>query len=44
MARKKILLVDDAEAILMMEQMILKKEPYENVTAKDGEQREGVAR
>lgn len=38
MVRKKILLVDDAETILMMERMILKKEPYDLVTAKDGEE------
>lgn len=37
-ARKKILLVDDAETILMMERMILKKGPYELITAKNGAQ------
>ena len=36
MKRKKILLVDDSGTILMMEKMILAKEPYELVTAKDG--------
>ncbi|HEU4390357.1 MAG TPA: response regulator [Blastocatellia bacterium] len=35
MVRKKILLVDDAETILMMERMILSK-AYDLVTAKDG--------
>jgi CheY-like chemotaxis protein len=35
MVRKKILLVDDAETILLMERMILGKE-YDLVTAKDG--------
>lgn len=38
MTRKKILLVDDADTILMMERMILHKEPYELVTAKDGQE------
>jgi PleD family two-component response regulator len=34
-SRKKILLVDDSETVLMMEQMILRKS-YDVVTAKDG--------
>ena len=38
MARKKILLVDDAETILMMERMILSKGPYDLITAKDGQE------
>jgi DNA-binding response OmpR family regulator len=38
MERKKILLVDDAETILMMERMILQKGSYQLVTAKDGEE------
>ena len=38
MSRKKILLVDDANTILMMERMILQKEPYDLVTANDGEE------
>ena len=38
MARKKILLVDDAETILMMERMFLQKGPYDLVTAKNGEE------
>jgi DNA-binding response OmpR family regulator len=38
MARKKILLVDDADTILMMEQMILKKAGYDLITAKDGQE------
>lgn len=33
---KKILLVDDSSTILMMEKMILKKGPYDLVTAGDG--------
>ena len=42
MAQRKILLVDDSETILMMEQMILQKESYEIVMARDGE--EGIAK
>jgi DNA-binding response OmpR family regulator len=38
MARKKILLVDDSNTILMMERMILTKGPYTMVTASDGEE------
>ncbi|MCU1246718.1 MAG: response regulator receiver protein [Acidobacteria bacterium] len=38
MSRKKILLVDDSATILMMERMILNKEPYELVTASNGEE------
>ncbi len=38
MMRKKILLVDDAETILMMERMILNKAGYELLTAKDGQE------
>ena len=38
MLRKKILLVDDADTILMMERMILGNGSYEFVTAKDGEE------
>ena len=38
MKRKKILLVDDSGTILMMEKMILAREPYDIVTAKDGQQ------
>ena len=38
MARKKILLVDDADTILMMERMILSKGSYDFVTAKDGQE------
>jgi DNA-binding response OmpR family regulator len=38
MTRKKILLVDDAETILMMERMILNKAGYELITAKNGEE------
>ena len=34
--RKKILVVDDSRTILMMESMILRKGPYELVTASDG--------
>jgi CheY-like chemotaxis protein len=36
MTRKKILLVDDSKTVLLMEQMILKKGPYDVVTASDG--------
>jgi PleD family two-component response regulator len=42
MNRKKILIVDDAETALMMERMILQGEPYDVITARDGE--EAVAR
>ncbi len=38
MARKKILLVDDSQTILMMEQMILSKGPYDLSVAQDGEE------
>jgi len=34
--KKKILLVDDADTIVMMERMILSKGPYDFITAKDG--------
>ncbi|HEX6095569.1 MAG TPA: response regulator [Thermoanaerobaculia bacterium] len=37
-ARKKILLVDDSNTILMMERMILTKGPYDLVTASNGEE------
>ena len=36
MPRKKILLVDASNTVLMMERMILNKGSYELVTAKDG--------
>jgi DNA-binding response OmpR family regulator len=36
--KKKILLVDDAETILLMEEMFLGKGSYDYVTARDGEQ------
>ena len=42
MSRKKILLVDDSRTALFMETMILKKGPYDIVTANDGS--EGVAK
>ena len=38
MSRKKILMVDDAATILMMEKMFLSKEPYDLITAKDGQE------
>ena len=38
MTRKKILLVDDSNTILMMEKMILSKYPYDLVTASDGDE------
>jgi DNA-binding response OmpR family regulator len=40
MKRKKILLVDDSNTILMMEKFILRDQSYEILTASDGE--EGV--
>lgn len=36
MSRKKILLVDDSATTLMMEQMVLRGQPYQIVTAKNG--------
>jgi two-component system alkaline phosphatase synthesis response regulator PhoP len=38
MNRKKILLVDDSNTILMMEKFILRNGPYEILTASDGEE------
>ena len=38
MDRKKILLVDDSNTILMMEKMILNRGPYTMVTASNGEE------
>jgi DNA-binding response OmpR family regulator len=38
MPRKKILLVDDSNTILMMERMILTKGPYDLLTASNGEE------
>lgn len=40
MPRKKILLVDDSNTILMMERFILRNDPYTVITASNGE--EGV--
>jgi DNA-binding response OmpR family regulator len=40
MARKRILMVDDSNTMLMMNKLILAKEGYEILTAHDG--REGV--
>ena len=40
MSRKKILLVDDSNTVILMEKMILAKGPYDIVVAKDG--KEGV--
>jgi DNA-binding response OmpR family regulator len=40
MSRKKILLVDDSNTILMMEKFMLRNGPYELLTASNGE--EGV--
>jgi CheY-like chemotaxis protein len=34
--KKKVLLVDDSNTVLMMEKMILAKGPYQVVTARDG--------
>ncbi len=42
MQRKKILLVDDSATVLMMERMLLGRQPYDLVVARDG--REGVAK
>jgi DNA-binding response OmpR family regulator len=42
MAQRKILLVDDSETVLMMERMILQKESYQVVMARDG--KEGIAK
>jgi len=42
MARKKILVVDDSKTAMLMQLMILRKGPYDLVTASDGE--EGVAK
>lgn len=39
---KKVLLVDDSNTILMMERLVLKKAPYQIITASNGE--DGVAR
>ena len=36
--RKKILLVDDSNTILMMERMLLTRGPYDLVTASDGDE------
>lgn len=38
MNRKKILLADDSATTLMMEQMVLRGQPYEIVTARNGKQ------
>ena len=34
--KKKVLLVDDSNTVLMMEKMILAKGPFEIITARDG--------
>jgi CheY-like chemotaxis protein len=44
MERKKILLVDDSNTILMMERLILNKGPYVLVTANNGEDAVAKAR
>ncbi len=36
--RKKILLVDDSSTVLLFEKMVLSKEPYELVVARDGQE------
>ena len=38
MKRKKILLVDDSNTILMMEKFILRNDPYDLVSASNGEE------
>jgi len=43
MSKKKILVVDDSRTALFMVMTILKKEPYELVTAHDGQQAVEVA-
>ena len=43
MARKKILLVDDSATVLMMEKMLLGKQPYDLLVAKDGSEGVGMA-
>jgi len=43
MSRKKILVVDDSKTALFMVTTILKKEPYELITANDGQQAVEVA-
>ena len=40
--KKKVLLVDDSNTVLLMEKMILAKGPYDIVTARDGA--EGIAK
>jgi CheY-like chemotaxis protein len=42
MTRKKILLVDDSATTLLMEQMVLRGQPYQIVTARNG--REAIER
>ncbi len=42
MSKKKILLVDDSSTVLLMEKMILAKNQYDVVEARDGQ--EGVAK
>jgi DNA-binding response OmpR family regulator len=36
--RKKVLLVDDSETVLMVEKVVLGRGPYDVVTARDGEE------
>ena len=36
--RKKVLLVDDSSTILMVEQLVLAREPYTLITARDGQE------
>ncbi len=36
--RKKILLVDDSSTVLLFEKMVLSKEPYDLLVAKDGQE------
>ena len=40
--RKKVLLVDDSETVLMVERVVLSRAPYDLITARDGE--EAIAR
>ncbi len=38
MARKKILLVDDSATVLLFQRMVLSREPYDLLEAKDGQE------
>jgi CheY-like chemotaxis protein len=38
MSRKKILLVDDSASVLLFQKMVLAREPYELLVARDGQE------